>query len=220
MSNTEKYLILSASDQEIHEAIVKFKEMFPQNQELQAISNQEILEEVLKQRDTPQGFSFPMENVDVLTELGTSPRCAEAIALVVIYCVALGLSACGCDVDNDVIARAAVEGVAKMIASNQKEWDKYLDHLINAQSARAKADAIWDIIKFAWDKNIFTYIFDKIKEHMSLLDWIKMGVVAMLELIAALVSDGLAIIVKIAAMVPQMINIVEAAKKAYTICEF
>lgn len=216
----EKGLIYTASQQEIREAIVKFKGMFPEDIKLQETSEQEILDAVLKQRESLQGFKFSMENTAGLPELQTSPKCAQAIALVVIYCIAMGLSACGCDVDNDVIARSAVEGVAKMIGENQQEWDKYLDHLINAQSMRAKADAIWDIIKFAWDKNIFTYVFDKVKEHMSWTDWVIMGLAAMAELLAAIASDGALLIVKIATMAPQVANIIAKSMDAREACKF
>lgn len=218
MSNTGKGIIYSASDQELKNAIAKFRSMVPGDEKLRGTSDEEIIKIVGEYRTGNRTVSLQSFNSVSLPELSASPQCVEAVALVIAYTVGLAFSALGFDLDNDVLARSTVGGISKMIASRQGEWNRLLDNLTKASGIQNQARALWGILKFAWDNNMLSYIFDAIKAYMSWWDWVFIGLWAILGLLAAIVSDGLSIIVTIASMVPSVITIVNASITAGRVC--
>ena len=122
------------------------------------------------------------------------------IASIVVEAVLLVLSAVGVKVSADkyVIKKVAEEIVGTIESSSLlQQAVKQLEEAFQSGSAWEKAKAIFYLIKDSYSAGILWQIIKGLCENMSTSDWIKTAAIVSAEIIAALATDGAALIAKI-----------------------
>ena len=148
---------------------------------------------------TRDGKPF-MESLKLDTAASINQTSWIQIASIIIEAVLLVLQAVGIvvDVSKQVIQRTAEEIIPVVESSSQLQ--KAVEALEEAAKGGSKleiAKAIFILIKDSYAANILWEIIKGLCSNMSTLDWIKTAAIVTAMIIAAIATDGVALIAKI-----------------------
>lgn len=124
------------------------------------------------------------------------------IASIVVEVIGLLLSIVGIAVPEEVMAKVAQKFATVIMESSAvKAAVEAIKKVFGSGgSGTSKATAIWNLIKALWQykaHSIFMQIVKALCNNMSWLDWLKTAAMITALLVAALATDGLALIAKI-----------------------
>lgn len=209
------------SDQ-LDAAIAEIRQYFPDDAELAKVSDAEIKQKVgeyLKSKQTfaPALSAPPAERIEALAAIEDS--CPYAIGVVVVDCIFMILGFVGLHATNsEAIARAAAKEVGEEVAKNLPKWLKLINALKEADSATAKAKAIFDIGSAAYSAGMFRGILASIESSMKWWDWIITGVAAVAQITALVLTDGAAFIAEVVLNATAIAYVVSDSVKAGHAC--
>lgn len=203
-------------------AIAEIREYFPDDIELAKVSDAQIKQRVSEFLKSTQIFAPtfsppPAERMAALA--GVEDSCPYAIGVVVVDCIFMVLGFVGLHATNsEAIARAAAKEVGEEVVKNLPKWMKLINALREADSATAKAKAIFDIGSAAYSAGMFRGILASIASSMKWWDWIITGVAAVAQIAALVLTDGAAFIAEIALNATAIAYVVSDSVKAVQVC--
>ena len=138
------------------------------------------------------------------------------ICEIIIECIMLVFSVAGFKVSVNI--KVVAKSIIPAYKSSRK-LQKAVDNLIAAYKkggVNTIATSVWDVSVAAYEENIFSKVFDAIRENMSWFDWVKTSAVLIATIAATMCTGGVAMIAKIALNINSAISL---SQKIYKLCK-
>lgn len=217
---TENEESLVASDR-IKKAIAVFRKSFPDCVELAEISDSEIEVKVKEFTKNKQVVSPDLNTPSIQPLAIEEPiiSCPISIAIVIVDCILMILRFTGIHVmNNNAIKEIAAKEIAKEVTKNLPEWKELIGSVKEADSLINKAKAIFNIGVAAHKAGMTGSILSSLKSSMKWWDWVIVGVAALAQIAALVLTDGAAFIAEIALDTAAVACVVSAAVKSHYSC--
>ena len=212
------------SRQQLAEALDKLAEWFPEEKTSMKKHSDAIIYCVLEGTE-------PGPNSALLLQKATQPEddlkpsvqaysmlspCLEAIGVVLVDAVFFVLGMLGLRVSNqERIARALLRELGE---DTLRGFLRAIRNFKEANGAWDKAKALFSIIGGIWNAGGFRAVFEVLKDEMSWWDWVKTGVIAVVQLTAWMATDGAAFVAEAVLTILSAESLIEAAVKAVKEC--
>jgi hypothetical protein len=218
----EKHVNDSITDGQITAAISAFKELFPNDTHLAAVSEAELHQRVrdfLKSTEvfTPH-LDVPASRVMESDSQQTS--CPMAIAIVLVDCSFMVLGFVGLRATYSArLKRQAALAIGEDVARDLPGWIKLVNNLKLAENPMAKAKAIFDIARATYKAGMFRGILGEIAGTMTWQDWAITGVAAIAQIGVLFLTDGLAFVAELALNAAAVAFVVSDSVEACEACQ-
>lgn len=194
----------------------KFKAMFPNNPQVQAVTLSQVLQFGAGKPLDGSGATLDPVRAHAPVKRGVWTECQWECGAVVYDCVCIVTGMIGL---KGLLRPAAQAGVVAAVAPHVAEIEKWAQVLSSAASSGLdKAKAVFAIAKLVWTGGMFEAIWTAITSSLNWWDMILYGVLGLAEITAVFLTDGAATIALIVAEIALIGFLVSDSIKLVNAC--
>lgn len=215
----------SVSKDQIQAAIAEIRNYFPDDENLQKISDDQLFEKVHEfiHSDQIMSVQLPEEFPAISLRDDLFDSCPYAIALIVVDFIFMFLGFCGLHISNpsrviEALGKAA-EKIIEIIAKDPNKWKQLIIKIVLSKTPNERAVAIYALIKEAYNAKLFKVVFDAIKGLMKPIDYVISIIAAIAQIAALALTDGAAFVAEIILNITSIEHLIEDSIKAIDKCK-
>lgn len=206
---------------QVEQALDKVREWFPEEAENISRNKELIIDHIVN--DKPPKSDSPLRLIEPAIhaererlEIASLTACEEACGMVAFDVVMFVFGLIGLHVSNqERLARALLRELGP---DTLRGLSRAIHNFSVADSATAKAKALFAIMGGIWNAGGFKAALKVAKDEMSWWDWMKTGVIAVAQLTAWFATDGIAFVAEAALSVMSAEQLIEDSVKADNAC--
>jgi hypothetical protein len=209
------------SEIEFLSAIAYTKSLYPEDKELQSLSETELIKELTTFKNSSEVISLDEIKFDLTASSLKATPCTDAISILIFDAIRIVIKTAGYSISKDgEIAKAFIAQLSDKIDFNAPIWHKIAQDFSNAKSPLDIANCIVLLCRTCFQLGIITLFVKVLKGKMTKIEWVKFTISVSIQIGKFIVTEGEEFVLKVLSMLDELDTLMEDAKNILNSCVF
>lgn len=207
------------SEIDILSAIAYVKSLYPEDKELQSLSETELIKELTTFNQSSEVISLDDIKLDVSASSLKATPCTDAISKLIFDAIRIVIRTAGYSISKDGdIAKAFIAKLSDKIDANAPIWYKIAQDFSNAKNPLDIAKCVVSLCRTCFQLGIITLFAKVLKDKMSIFKWVKFVASITIQIGKFIATEGAAFISAVVSMSDELDTLLEDAKSILNSC--
>jgi hypothetical protein len=207
------------SEIEFLSAIAYVKSLYPEDKELQSLSEIELIKELSAFNSSPEVISLDNIKVDITSSKLQATPCTDAIAKLIFDVIRIVIRAAGYSIANDGdIAKEFIAKLSEKIDFSSPIWYKIAEDFSNAKGPSDIAKCMVSMCRILFQLGIIKIFVDVMRHNMGFKEWYKFAITIAIQIGKFIATEGAAFITAVISMSDELDTIIEDAQRILNSC--